>query len=189
MALRLQTVICSTRPGRIGPSMAQWFDRFAEQEGSFETEIVDLAEFSFPVFDEPNHPRLGQYENDHTKRWSQTVDRADAFVFVTPEYNHGPSPSLLNALTYLSREWNYKPAGFVSYGGIAGGVRAVQETKSTLVTLKMFPLVVEGVIVPMVQTMLDDDKVFHPNEMMEKGADAMLKELHRVSEALKGLRT
>lgn len=186
MPLRLHTVICSTRPGRVGPVVAEWFHGFAAREGSFDVHLVDLKDFDLPIFDEPKHPRLGEYEHEHTRRWSQSVAAADAFVFVTPEYNYAPTPALINALTYLSREWNYKPVGFVSYGGISGGMRAVQETKPLLTTLRMVP-VLEAVVVPMVQTMIKDG-VFAPNELMQQGGDAMLKELYRVSDALKGLR-
>lgn len=187
MALRLHTLICSTRPTRVGPSVARWFHGIAEKDGTFDAHLVDLKDFDLPVFDEPKHPRLGQYEHEHTKRWSESVSKADAFVFVSPEYNYGPTPALLNALTYLSKEWAYKPAGFASYGGISGGLRGVQSIKAILTTFRMFP-VMEGLAVPSVQSMIGDDKVFKPTDMMEKGALAMLKELHRVSDALKGLR-
>jgi len=186
MKLRLHTLICSTRPTRVGPAVAKWFHDFAVKDGSFDAHLVDLKDFNLPVFDEPKHPRLGEYEHEHTRRWAESVSAADAFVFVAPEYNYNPSPALVNALTYLSNEWNYKPAGFVSYGGISGGMRAAQETKPLLTTLRMVP-VLEAVVVPMFQTMIKDG-TFTPNEMMEQGGTAMLKELHRVSDALKGLR-
>ena len=75
------------------------------------------------------HPRLQEYQHAHTKRWAESVNSADAFAFVTPEYNYGPSPALVNALNYVYVEWNYKPGGFVSYGGVSGGLRAVQAVK------------------------------------------------------------
>lgn len=187
MALRLHTLICSTRPTRVGPSVARWFHGVAEKEGSFDAHLVDLEDFGLPVFDEPKHPRLGQYEHEHTRRWSASVAEADAFVFVAPEYNYGPTPALLNAITYLAKEWAYKPVGFASYGGISGGLRGVQAIKAILTTLRMVP-VMEGVVVPNVPTMIGDDKTLRATEMMEQGAVAMLKELHRVSDALKGLR-
>lgn len=187
MALRLHTLICSTRPTRVGPSVARWFQDVAEKEGSFDAHLVDLKDFDLPVFDEPKHPRFAEYEHDHTKRWSESVAAADAFVFVSPEYNYGPTPALLNAVTYLAKEWAYKPVGFTSYGGLSGGLRGVQSIKAILTTLRMVP-VMEGVAVPNVATMIGEDKVFKPTEMMEKGAVAMLKELHRVSDALKVLR-
>jgi NAD(P)H-dependent FMN reductase len=109
--------------------IGQWVRDRAVAHGGFEVELVDLAEINLPFLDEPGHPRLGQYTKPHTKDWSARVDAADAFVFVTPEYNYGMPGSLKNAIDYLHREWAYKPVGFVSYGGIAAGTRAVQMTK------------------------------------------------------------
>src|SRR4051812_6805747 len=123
MAFKLHSIIASTRPGRLGPSIANWFHDRAVQHGKFEASLVDLATFNLPLFDEPQHPRFAKYEHAHTKAWSASVASADAFVLVTPEYNAGPPPSLLNALTYLHNEWKYKPVGFVSYGGVSAGAR------------------------------------------------------------------
>ena len=109
MSLKLQTIICSTRPGRVGASVARWFHTFVSERGGFDAELVDLADFDLPVYDEPKHPLLQQYEHEHTKRWSESVSSADAYVFVTPEYNYNPPSSLVNALDYLYKEWNYKP--------------------------------------------------------------------------------
>ena len=120
LPLKLHIVVCSTRPGRVGLSVAKWFEGVTVQHAKFACELVDLAEFNLPVYNEPNHPRFQKYQHDHTKKWSACVSAADAFVFVTPEYNYGPPPSLLNALDYVYVEWNYKPASFVSYGGMSG---------------------------------------------------------------------
>ena len=111
MAPRLNIIIGSTRPGRLGPAVANWFDGFAREHGAFEPVLVDLADFDLPVYDEPNHPRLRQYVHEHTRRWSASVDAADAYVFVTPEYNYLAPPALVNALDYVLHEWAYKPAG------------------------------------------------------------------------------
>ncbi len=184
---KLHILIASTRPGRVGPTIAQWAHQFAVAHGQFETELVDLAEFHLPVFDEPVHPRLKQYQHDHTKAWSASVEAADAFVFVTPEYNYGPPPSLLNALNYLYQEWNYKPVAFVSYGGVSGGLRAVQMEKQTVTTLKMVPLM-EQVTIPFFSQFINDKGVFVANEAHEKAAGDMLNELLRWAEALKPLR-
>ncbi|MBL6853378.1 MAG: NAD(P)H-dependent oxidoreductase, partial [Alphaproteobacteria bacterium] len=98
MALRLHTIIGSTRPGRAGPAIAQWFHEHAQKHGKFDARIVDLQDFSLPLYDEPHHPMRRQYEKDHTKKWSESVNAADAFVFVTPEYNFTTPPSLVNAI-------------------------------------------------------------------------------------------
>lgn len=186
--LQLNVIIASTRPGRAGPSIAAWFHELAKQHGKFEPVLVDLADFDLPVFDEPQHPRLQQYEHDHTKRWSESVASGDAYVFVTPEYDYFTPPSLANALIYLSKEWNYKPAGLVSYGGISGGLRGAQTTRSLLSTLKVMPIP-EGVPVPMFSQYIGKDGVFRPSEPIEAGGKLMLDELFRWAEALKPMRS
>ena len=185
---RLNVLIASTRPGRVGPAVARWFHDYAVRHDSFDAHLVDLADFDLPVYDEPNHPRLKDYRHEHTKRWSASVDAADAFVIVTPEYNYNPPPSLTNALNYVYQEWNYKPVAFVSYGGISGGMRAVQAAKLLVTTLKMVPLV-EAVAVPMVTQYLGPDNTFSATEQHEQAADALLKELRRWSDALTPLRS
>lgn len=187
MALKLQVVICSTRPGRVGPSVANWFKDFAAKHEKFDVSLVDIAEFNLPVYDEPVHPVQRKYEKEHTKKWSASVADADAYVFVTPEYNYGPPPSFVNALNYVYKEWNYKPCGFVSYGGVSGGLRAVQLEKQLVTTLKMMPMV-EGVAIPMVATLLDENRKFKSNELIDTSAQTLLNELHRWAEALKAMR-
>jgi NAD(P)H-dependent FMN reductase len=187
MTLRLHTIICSTRPGRVGPAVATWFNDRAKEHGKFDAVLVDLADFNLPIFDEPLHPRLQKYEHAHTKAWSASVAAADAFVFVTPEYNYGPPPSLLNALNFLSLEWNYKPASFVSYGGVSGGLRAVQLEKQTLTALKMMPIP-EAVAIPSMAQHLDQNRTFVSNDLIDASVKPALDELHRWAEALKRMR-
>jgi NAD(P)H-dependent FMN reductase len=183
MAPRLHTIIGSTRPGRVGPSVAAWFHAYAEQHALFKAVLVDLKTFDLPVFDEPFHPALQKYQHAHTKKWAASVEAADAFVFVAPEYNYGPSPALLNALDYVYVEWNYKPAAFVSYGGVSGGLRGVQMTKQTLSALKMVPIV-GAVSIPLVQNQLKDGK-FTPTGEQKMAASKMLDELERWTQMLK----
>jgi NAD(P)H-dependent FMN reductase len=185
---RLGIVIASVREGRVGFPVAQWFVERARQHGRFDLDVVDLKELDLPVFAERNHPRLQKYENDKQKAWSARVAALDAFVFVTPEYNYGPSPALLNALDYQLVEWYYKAAAFVSYGGISGGLRAVQFAKQTLTTLKMVPIV-EAVVIPFVAQAVDREAgIFKANEQHEKSATVLLDELLRWTQALATLR-
>ncbi len=123
--IKLMIVVGSVRPGRVGLPIAHWVRTVAEVHGGFDIDFVDLLELGLPFMDEPNHPRLRQYTKQHTIDWSGRVDAADAFVFVTPEYNHSFSPALKNAIDFLSQEWWRKPLGFVSYGGVSGGSRGV----------------------------------------------------------------
>jgi len=187
MALKLHTIICSTRPGRLGPAVARWFHGVVGEHGKFDGALVDLATFELPIFDEPHHPIMQKYQHEHTKRWSASVSAADAFAFVTPEYNYGPTPALVNALDYLYREWNYKPCCFVSYGGAAGGVRGVQMTKLQVTAVKMMPMA-EGVGIGPLAQMIDGSGAFMPNEPIAKAATAMLEELHRWAVVLAPMR-
>ncbi len=184
--MNLTVVIASTRPGRAGLPIAQWFVERAKAHGAFEVTVADLKEIALPHLDEPKHPRFGQYEHEHTKRWSATVSAADAFVFVTPEYNYGSPPALLNALDFLFKEWAYKPVGFVSYGGVSAGLRSVQMTKQVVTTLKMMAIP-EGVAIPTFSAMLKDG-VFSGNEGLEKSIKPVLDELYKWAGALKALR-
>jgi NAD(P)H-dependent FMN reductase len=172
----------------VGLPVANWFVEHAKAHGRFEIEIGDLKEIDLPAMDEPNHPRLQKYEHEHTKHWSARVRAADAFVFVTPEYNYGLAPALVNALDYLFFEWAYKAAGFVSYGGVSGGTRSVQMSKLILTTLKIMPLP-EAVNIPFVFKHMDPSGVFKPEEGLVKAATVMLDELHRWTEALQPLRS
>jgi NAD(P)H-dependent FMN reductase len=183
----LQIIIASTRPGRVGPSVATWIQQRAIAHGGFEVELIDLAQVNLPMMDEPHHPRLREYVHQHTKDWSATIDRADAFIFVVPEYNYGFNAAIKNAIDYLNAEWRHKAVGFASYGGIGAGTRAVQMLKQVVTTLKMVPLF-EAVSIPFVQQFLDADKCLQPNDIMESAATAMLDELARWTAALQTLR-
>lgn len=149
--------------------------------------MLDLAEINLPFMDEPNHPSVRQYTHQHTKDWSVTVDAGDAYVFVMPEYNYGINAPMKNALDYLVQEWNHKPVGFVSYGGVSGGLRAVQMAKQIVTTLKMVPLF-EAVSIPFVRNHLDETGTFRPTEPEATSATAMLSELSRYASALAPLR-
>lgn len=186
--MKLQVIIVSTRGGRQGDLVAAWFVEHARSHGAFEIEVVDLADVGLPLFDEPRHPRLRQYEHEHTRAWSASVSSADAYVFVTPEYNHVAPPSLVNALDFLVHEWAYKPAGFVSYGGVSAGLRAVQAVKPMLTALRVMPIP-EAVSIPFFAQYLDREAgAFDPGEVQVQAAAAMLTELHRWAEALRPLR-
>ena len=186
--LQLAVVVVSTRPGRVGLAVGQWFHRRAVEQGSFEVRFVDLQELALPLLDEPEHPRLRKYTKAHTHAWSKLVESADAFTFVTPEYNFGMPPTLLNAIDFVFTEWNYKAASFVSYGGASGGLRGTQMAKVPLTTVKVMPIP-EQVSIPFVSKQIGSDGTFTPTDAQSKAAGDMLLELHRWAEALRSVRT
>ena len=170
----LHIIVAATRSGRKGPAVAAWFLEQARTHGKFNIELIDLADVNLPLLDEPNHPRFRKYEHEHTKRWSEIVSRADAFAFVTPEYDFSAPASLLNALQFLFVEWNYKPVGFVSYGGVSGGTRGAEMTKQTVASLKMMPMF-ESVAIPFFAQYIDKETgKFAPGDVQIKAANIML---------------
>jgi NAD(P)H-dependent FMN reductase len=180
----LQVHIGSSRPNRIGPVFADWFAGIAEKHPAFDVEVVDLAALGLPLMDEPNHPRLRQYTHQHTHDWSAIVDRADAFVLVTPEYNYGYSATMKNALDYLCHEWADKAVGFVSYGGVGAGVRAVQQLKQIVTTLRMVP-VLESVNIPFAMQKITGERAVVEDAGLDEAAVLMLDELSRLTAKLR----
>ena len=186
MSPLLRVVIVSTRPGRAGKPIADWFVKEALRDGRFDVAVTDLAELALPPLDEPHPPRLRQYLHEHTRAWSRTVDESDAFVLVMPEYNHGFAAPVKNALDYLHEEWAHKPVGFVSYGGVSAGMRGVQMLKPVLSALRMIPVSDQVAAANFAQFLTDG--VFVPGEMAGSAVTLMLEELERTVRAFGQLR-
>ena len=184
--LRLAIIIGSVRPGRVGPIVADWFLRVAREHAAFEVFLVDLADLDLPLLDEPEHPVKQLYKHEHTKRWSAIVDDADAFVFVTPEYDYFAPASLVNAVQYLSKEWAHKVAGIVSYGGVSGGLRSTQTLRLLISNMNMHALK-DSVSIQFIKKHVENGVLVPPDHARES-AVAMLTELHRWATALKPLR-
>ena len=186
MPHQLYVVIASTRPGRVGLPVGKWVFERASRHPAFETRLIDLLEVNLPLFDEPHHPRLRQYEKQHTKDWSAMIAKADGLVIVTPEYNTSAPPALVNAFDYLLHEWAYMPVGFVSYGGTSGGLRSVQASRLIVNTMRMMPIP-EGVAINYVGQYVKDG-VFDGTDAHAKSLDGMLAEIARWTTALAPLR-
>jgi NAD(P)H-dependent FMN reductase len=184
--LKLMIILASTRPTRAGSAVADWVRAAADQREEFDVTLVDLRDLDLPLLDEPEHPMKGNYVHEHTRRWSALVDAADAFILVMPEYNHGYSAPLKNAIDYLHHEWAGKPVGFASYGGIAAGTRAVQALKPVLTCLGMMPLTA-AVAVPMIGERVVDG-AFKATKELDEALDVMLDNLPRDAAALRPLR-
>lgn len=185
--MTLTTVVASTRPGRVGRSVADWFALRVTEYDQFESHTVDLYELALPFFDEPHPPALRQYTKGHTREWSRIVDGSDAFVFVTPEYNGGFPAPLKNAWDYLVVEWQHKPAAFVSYGGVSAGTRAVQMGKQVVANLRMLPIG-PTVSIPFVNELVEGGD-FRPGKIHEAAAEQVLDELARTARVMRRLRS
>ncbi|MCS6710827.1 NAD(P)H-dependent oxidoreductase [Brachybacterium sp. EF45031] len=179
----LGIIIASIRPQRVGDKVARWIAELADSTGEWEVDLIDLAEVDLPLqTGEPKSPMAGNYTQEHTKRWSRRVNRLDAIIIVTPEYNHGYPAQLKLALDSLGREWAYKPLGFASYGGISGGLRAVAQLKLTAVFLRMV-VSAEALVVPMVHAQIVDGR-FEPTDQQAAGTERMLTDLAQLQRAL-----
>lgn len=183
--LKVAIIIGSTRPGRKAEAVARWVYDIARQRGDAEYELVDIQTFDLPLLDEPVPPSRGQYSKEHTRVWSAKIAAFDAYVFVTPEYNHATSGALKNAIDFLYVEWNNKAAGFVGYGS-AGGSRAIENLRLIMGELQIAD--VRNQVMLSLFTDFENFTTFKPAAMHEKSVGAMLNQLVAWGAALKALR-
>ncbi|MEX0869997.1 MAG: NAD(P)H-dependent oxidoreductase [Candidatus Spechtbacterales bacterium] len=139
--MKVQVIIGSTRKNRFGDKPANWICDLATQKNGIEAELLDLRDYPMPFFNDSASPASSKEgpEDDSAKKWVEKISEADAYIIVTPEYNHGYPAVLKNALDYAYFEWNKKPVGFVSYGN-TGGARAVQQLRQVVIELGMAPI-------------------------------------------------
>ena len=183
--LKVAIVVGSTRPGRKAEAVAKWVHQIANTRNDAEYEIVDIEHYKLPLLDEPVPPSMNQYKNPHTHAWAEKIGSFDAFVFVTPEYNHGTSGALKNAIDFLFKEWNNKAAGFVGYGSV-GGVRAVESLR-----LVMGEIMIADVRPQVALSLFSDFEnftTFKPAPHHDKAVHAMRDQVISWGEALKPLR-
>jgi NAD(P)H-dependent FMN reductase/GNAT superfamily N-acetyltransferase len=186
--LRVLVLVCSTRPGALGPAVGEWLiDTVTPRAAELGVELVPvaLADLGLPLLDEEEHPSSGIYRHEHTRRWSALADSASGFIAVTPEYNYGMPASLKNALDYLYREWAWKPIGFVSYGNTSAGTRSVQHAKQVVTTLRLVPL---GATVALRIADATDAGRLRPAPALAAAAIGVLDELVRLAHALRPMR-
>jgi NAD(P)H-dependent FMN reductase len=183
--VRIAIVTGSTRPGRVNESVARWVYELAQRRTDAEFELVDIKDYNLPLLDEPVPPSQGKYSKDHTKKWAAKIASFDAFVFVTPEYNHGTSGALKNALDYLYAEWNNKAAGFVGYGG-AGGTRAVESLRLVMAELQIAD--VRAQVALSLRTDFENYTVFKPAPYHEKTLNSVFDQVIAWGGALRELR-
>lgn len=183
--IKIAVIIGSTRPNRVGESVARWVYDLAKERSDSEFELVDIADFDLPLLDEPIPPSQGKYSQPHTKAWAKKIASFDAYVFVTPEYNHGTSGALKNALDFLYREWNNKAAGFVGYGS-AGGTRAVEHLRLVASELQMAH--VRSQVMLSLFTDFENFTEFKPHPRNQESVSGMLDQLIAWGGALKTMR-
>jgi NAD(P)H-dependent FMN reductase len=169
----LQVIIASTRPGRLGIHVGNWFAEVAKAYGAFDVQIADLKEIALPPLNEPNHPATGDYVEPETKAWAKTIGDSSAIAIVTPEYNHSYPGTLKNAIDRLGPEWIGKPVGFVSYGGVAGGSRAVEHLVPILNFMGMNVLTAQ-VMLPFAWAHLGEVGAYAPPEEVAASAADLL---------------
>lgn len=183
--LKLAVVLGSTRPGRNGKAVADWvIEQAAGRDATYE--LIDLADHPLPLLDEPIPPSAGQYQNEHTKKWAQTIAAYDGYVFVTPEYNHSTSGVLKNAIDYLYSEWNDKSAAFVGYGGLGGG-RAIEHLRGIAAELQLAD--VRATLTFSLITDFENFATFTPGEHHIPAAQLLFDQVERWAGALKPLRS
>lgn len=183
--VRIAIILGSTRPGRNGEAVARWVHDIAARRKDAEFELVDIKSFDLPLLDEPVPPSMGKYTKPHTKAWAAKIDSFDGYVFVTAEYNHGPSGALKNAIDFLYREWNNKAAAFVSYGS-AGGARAVEQLRLVMAELQV--ATVRAQVLLSLFSDFENFSIFKPAATHEGALGAMLDQLVPWAHALKALR-
>jgi NAD(P)H-dependent FMN reductase len=183
--LKIAIIVGSTRPGRKGEDVARWVHDIARSRTDAAFEIVDIKDFNLPLLDEPIPPAMGKYSQPHTKVWAAKIAEFDGFVFVTPEYNHGPSAALKNAIDYLYREWNNKSVGFVGYGG-NGGARAVEILRQVISNVELAD--VRAQVGLSLFTDFENFTTFKPGPHLAPTVAQMLDQVVAWGEALKPLR-
>jgi NAD(P)H-dependent FMN reductase len=172
----IHVILGSTRQGRSGEKVARWFMAHARARSDLDVELVDLRDWPLPFFDQQVPPMMGGYSDAAQQRWAAQVARADGYVLVTPEYNHGYPAVLKNALDHLFSEWNGKPVAFVGYGGPGGGLRAVEQLRQVVVELEMVPMR-QQVAIAGVYAAFDRDGRLADPEQYDRQAGAVLDEL------------
>ena len=184
--LKIAVIIGSTRPGRNAETVARWVYDLARKRADAEFELVDIKDFNLPLLDEPVPPSMGKYSKPHTLAWAKKVAQFDGYVFVTPEYNHGPSASLKNAIDYVYGEWNNKAAGFVSFGSV-GGTRAVEHLRQVMGELQVAH--VRAQVAFSLYNDFENFSVLKPNQSHVTNLNTMLNQLVAWAAALKTMRS
>ncbi|MGB5952013.1 MAG: NAD(P)H-dependent oxidoreductase [Ornithinimicrobium sp.] len=183
--LKIAVIIASSRPQRVGPTVAQWFMDHTTSRTDATYDLIDLADQNLPNLDEGTPAAAQDYTQEHTKAWSATIAAYDGYVFVTPEYNRGMPGQLKNALDFLYVEWNDKAAGLVCYGS-SGGLRAAEALKQVLSELQI--ATVRAQVSVSIFDDMEDFSTMTPRPFQDGNIETMLDQLERWAGAFKPLR-
>ena len=178
-------IVGSTRPGRRAVAIANWIHGIASKRSDARFQLVDIMDFDLPFLDEPAPAMMGKYTRPHTRNWAAKIDFFDAFIFIAPEYNHGISAALKNAIDFLYKEWNNKAAGFVGYGG-GEGARVVEQLR--LVMAEMQVATVRAQVGLSLFTDFENFHTFKPAPRREAAVSPMLDQLIAWGAALRAVR-
>ncbi|HUJ62707.1 MAG TPA: NAD(P)H-dependent oxidoreductase [Kofleriaceae bacterium] len=186
---RIGIILASVREGRRGEAFARWIHRLAAARGDADVQLIDLKDWPIPPYVLKMTPVSGeaQYPAGSLEyRWAELVRSLDGFVIVTPEYNHGYTGQLKNAIDVLWPAWNHKPIGFVSYGGWAAGARAAEQLALVAIELRMVPIR-DQVNIRLIGLAIDEAGA-PTDELYAKRAATMLDELMWFARVLRDAR-
>lgn len=187
MNLKIAVIVGSNRPIRAGRKVADWFMGQIANTPGVQFDLIDMVEVNLPFLNEPKSPIVGQYEHEHTKQWSTTIQQYDGYIWVTSEYNHGYPAALKNAVDSLFHEWAHKPVAFVGYGGL-GGARAIEQLVSVAARVNLAPITVHTVNIVNIWSAFAEDGALKP-EHVHGDIAKTIEELRWWAEALKTART
>ncbi len=183
--MKLQIITGSVREGSLGSKVGQWIEREASKIDGIEPELLDLHDWPLPLYNEAMPPLManGNYKNDTGRRWAQKISEGDAYVILTPEYNHGYSAAVKNAIDWLGAQWHGKPVLLAGYSMTPhAGIRGVEQLKPVLSQVKLMQLA-HNIVIPAAHEHIDDSGKFKHDELSKELARS-LKDLTELQKKL-----
>lgn len=185
---KIGIIVGSTRANRFADKPTEWIANIAKTHTDLDFEVVDLRDYPMPFFEEATSPAWAPSQNEVAQRWQKKVDELDGYIFITAEYNRGPTAVLKNAIDYAYNEWNNKPAAFVGYGGV-GAARAIEQLRLHAVEMQMAPIRTGvHILMPDFVAVLQQGRKLEEFEHLNQSATAMLDQLSWWAKALKTAR-
>ncbi|WP_415871548.1 NADPH-dependent FMN reductase [Acinetobacter pittii] len=171
-------IVGSVREGRTAIKVANWLESTIPSFNleDFQAEVIDLKEWNLPLFSGSHPPATGIYDQPKQQEWADKIAQADVFIFISPEYNHGYSPALKNALDYVGKEWGGKPAAFIGYGS-TNGSRSISQIRQVTSSLS----IIDPNAVIEIRDIFkrNKDEKFEANEFEVKGLQSIIEKLQK----------